>query len=126
MRFSLRSPNVWPFAFLAFLVVVAWLALLAGCISYDEVTCHHEAKGAIVDPSGRLAVGINSIQNAPKGVESAMVSYRDSMPLIGDEKEHYIQILLTGSNSVTAVTGVVSNICNAFIRTAPAVVDSKE
>jgi hypothetical protein len=121
LRFSL--PDLFPL--IAALVVFA-LFMVIGCTSLDEVSCHTEAKGAIVDRSGRLAVGSVNIQNAPRGVESAMVSYKDSMPLIGDEKEHYIQVLLTGSNSVASITGVVSNICNAFIRTAPAVVDSKE
>lgn len=121
LRFSL--PDLFPL--IAALAVFA-LLMAIGCTSLDEVSCHTEAKGAIADRSGRFAVGSVNIQNAPKGVESAMVSYKDAVPLIGDEKEHYINILMTGSNSVASVTSVVSNICNAFIRTAPAVVDSKE
>lgn len=122
MKFRFSLPDLFPFI-VAFIV---FILLMAGCTSLDEVSCHTEAKGAIVDRSGRLAVGSVNIQNAPKGTESAMVSYKDSMPLIGDEKEHYIQVLMSGSNSVMSITSVVSNICNAFIRTAPAVVDSKE
>lgn len=120
LRFSL--PDLFPFI-VAFIV---FILLMTGCTSLDEVSCHTEAKGAIVDQSGRLAIGSVDIQNAPKGVESAMVSYKDSLPLIGDEKEHYIRVLMTGSNSVVSIVGVVSNICNAFIRTAPAVVGSRE
>lgn len=121
LRFSL--PDLYP---LIVALVVFVLLMATGCTSLDEVSCHTEAKGAIVDRSGRFAVGSVNIQNAPKGVESAMVSYKDSMPFTGDEKEHYIQVLMTGSNSVASITGVVSSICNAFIRIAPVVVDSKE
>lgn len=122
MRLHFSLPDLLPLI----AAVPVFILLVTGCTSLDEVSCHTEAKGAIVDRSGRFAVGSVNIQNAPKGVESAMVSYKDSMPLIGDEKEHYIQVLLTGSNSVTSITGVVSSICNAFIQAAPAVVESKE
>lgn len=122
MKLRFSPPDLFPL--IAALAV--FVLLMTGCTSLDEVSCHTEAKGAIVDQSGRLAVGSVNIQNAPKGVESAMVSYKDSVPLIGDEKEHYIQVLLTGSNSVASITGVVSNICSAFIRTAPVVVEAKE
>lgn len=102
-----------------FTVLAVLSMAMCGCMSLDEASCHADLNGVLVDKSGRLAAGSVRIQSAPIGVESAMIKYEDSEPLIGDEKEHRINILITGTNSVESVTGVVSCICSAFIATAP-------
>lgn len=99
-----------------FAVGVALLAICTGCATKSR---HLDIAGAYVNQSGTVAVGSIEVQSAPEGVESAMVSYEDSAAWFSDVKEHSIRILLTGTNSVTAADGIVSNICAAFTATAP-------
>ena len=70
------------------------------------------------------SAGSIEVQSAPEGVESAMVKYEDDTSLFSDEKNHKINILMTGSNSVQSVTSVVHSICTAFIATAPVIVNA--
>jgi hypothetical protein len=104
-----------------FTVLAVLSMAMCGCMSLDDASCHADFDGVVVDKSGRLAAGSVKIQSAPSGVESAMVKYKDDTSLFSDEKKHEIDILITGSNSVSSVTSVVHSICNAFIATAPAI-----
>ena len=97
------------------------LMALCGCMSDDaEKSRHLDIGGVWTNPkSGTLIAGSIEVQSAPEGVESAMVKYEDDTSLFSDKKNHKINILMTGSNSVQSVTSVVHSICTAFIATAP-------
>ena len=99
-----------------FAVGVALLGICSGCATKSR---HLDISGAYLNQAGTVAIGSIEAQSAPEGVESAMVSYEDSAAWFSDAKEHRIRILLTGTNSVTAADGIVSNICAAFTATAP-------
>lgn len=101
----------------------AGIALLAVCTGCSGKTHHVDLAGMYATQAGTLAVGSIEIQSAPDGTESAMVSYEDDTSWFSDAKKHNIRILLTGTNSVAAAEGVVSNICAAFVATAPVISD---
>ena len=101
------------------ILFAAGVALLAICTGCATKSRHLDIAGAYLNQAGTVAVGSIEVQSAPEGVESAMVSYEDSAAWFSDAKEHSIRILLTGTNSVTAADGIVSNICAAFTATAP-------
>ena len=85
-----------------------------------EKSRHLDIGGVWTNPkTGTFIAGSIEVQSAPEGVESAMVKYEDDTSLFSDEKNHKINILMTGSNSVQSVTSVVQSICTAFIATAP-------
>lgn len=112
--------TVWDVVmFFTTLLFGAWL--LCGC---SAKTHHVDLAGCYATQAGTLAIGSIEVQSAPDGAESAMVSYEDSKAWFSDIKEHRIRILLTGTNSVTAADGIVSNICAAFIATAPTMISS--
>lgn len=102
------------------------LMVLCGCMSDDsEKSRHMDIGGVWTNPkTGTLIAGSIEVQSAPEGVESAMVKYEDDTSLFSDEKNHKINILMTGSNSVQSVTSVVHSICTAFIATAPVIVNA--
>ena len=102
------------------------LMVLCGCMSDDpEKSRHLDIGGVYTDPkTGTFIAGSIEVQSAPEGVESAMVKYEDDTSLFSDEKNHKINILMTGSNSVQSVTSVVHSICTAFIATAPVIVNA--
>ena len=102
------------------------LMALCGCMSDDtEKSRHLDIGGVYTDPkTGTFIAGSIEVQSAPEGVESAMVKYEDDTSLFSDEKNHKINILMTGSNSVQSVTSVVHSICTAFIATAPVIVNA--
>ena len=98
-------------------VIITLIVICSGCATKSR---HLDISGAYLNQAGTVAIGSIEVQSAPEGVESAMVSYEDSAAWFSDVKEHRIRILLTGTNSVTAADGIVSNICAAFTATAPA------
>lgn len=98
----------------------AGVAVLAICTGCATKTHHVDLAGMYANQTGTLAVGSIEIQSAPDGTESAMVSYEDDTSWFSDAKAHRIRVLLTGTNSTASAEGIVSNICNAFIMTAPA------
>ena len=102
------------------------LMALCGCMSDDpEKSRHLDIGGVWTNPkTGTLIAGSIEVQSAPEGVESAMVKYEDDTSLFSDKKNHKINILMTGSNSVQSVTSVVHSICTAFIATAPVIVNA--
>lgn len=104
------------------------IALLSfcGCMSDDiEKSRHLDIGGVWTNPeTGTFIAGSIEVQSAPEGVESAMVKYEDDTSLFSDKKNHKINILMTGSNSVQSVTSVVHSICTAFIATAPVIVNA--
>ena len=102
------------------------LMALCGCMSDEpEKSRHLDIGGVWTNPkTGTLIAGSIEVQSAPEGVESAMVKYEDDTSLFSDKKNHKINILMTGSNSVQSVTSVVHSICTAFIATVPVIVNA--
>lgn len=92
-----------------------------GCTTRSQ---HVALDGMFVSEAGTFAIGSIEVQSAPEGVESAMVSYEDDTSWFSDAKSHSIRILLTGTNSVASADGIVSNICAAFVATAPIVANA--
>lgn len=101
------------------LLFAAMAAAFVGCSSADK-SRHLDVSGLYANQSGTFIAGSIEAQSAPEGVESAMVAYEDSKAWLSEQKEHDIRILLTGTNAVTSAESIVSNICAAFIATAPA------
>jgi hypothetical protein len=99
------------------LSIIALCFIFAGCGGKAH---HIDLAGCYANQSGSIAIGSIEIQSAPGEIESAMVSYEDSKAWFSDAKEHRIRILLTGTNSVSSSSAIVEEICNAFIKTAPA------
>lgn len=98
------------------LLFLAGVSALIGCSSTDK-SRHVSVDGVYANG---MAFGSVDVQAAPSaGNESAMISYKDEADWFKDEKNHDIQILLAGSNSVENAHTIVSNICAAFIQTAP-------
>lgn len=98
------------------LLFLAGVSALIGCSSTDK-SRHVSVDGVYANG---MAFGSVDVQAAPsEGNESAMISYKDEADWFKDEKNHDIQILLAGSNSVQYAQNIVSNICSAFILTAP-------
>lgn len=94
--------------------------LVAGCGTTTK-SRHLDISGAYANQTGTIALGSVKVQSAPEGVESAMVKYEDDTAFFSDKKKHYVSVLLTGTNSTSAATGIVSNICWAFIATVPTI-----
>lgn len=102
------------------LFIVAGCAVFGGCTTADK-TRHIDVSGAYANG---MAFGSVEVQTASDESESAMVSYKDSVAWFSDAKEHDIRILLTGTNSVQSAGNIVSNICAAFVATAPVLTDA--
>ena len=99
--------------------------IVAGCGTTTK-SRHLDISGAYANKTGTIALGSIEVQSAPEGVESAMVKYEDDVAFLSDKKKHYVSVLLTGTNSTSAATGIISNICSAFIATAPTIAATSE
>lgn len=100
------------------LLFAAMGAAFVGCSSVDK-SRHLDVAGLYATQKGTFIAGSVEVQSAPEGVESAMVAYEDSKAWLSEQKEHDIRVLLTGTNAVKSAESIVSNICAAFIATAP-------
>ena len=100
----------------AILSVVA-IAACAGCATKSR---SFDASGMYVSESGQLAIGKIHVDAIPEGTDSAVIHYtEDTAWLSPSTKTHDIDIILTGTNSVGSASGIVRNICNAFVVVAP-------
>lgn len=91
-------------------------AIFCGC---STKTRNVEVDGMFASDTGTLAIGSVDVIAAPVGEESATIRYdEDNAWLSPSMKLHAIRILLTGTNSVAAVTGIVESICRAFVPAA--------
>lgn len=98
------------------------VAILAGLVILALACCGCAGKTRTIDmagmyasESGVLAIGEVEVMAAPKGEESATIKYtEDNAWLQPSMKKHNIKIMLTGSNSVEKVDGIVQHICEAF------------
>ena len=100
------------------LLIIAMAAALAGCATKSR---SFDAKGLYVSESGQLAIGRIHVDAIPEGTDSAVVHYSEDTAWIHDTKIHAIDIILTGSNSVTSARGIVKSITDAFVAVAPSV-----
>jgi len=93
------------------------LTLLAGCGKSVDV----EGDGMYANAnSGVVGIGSFEVVTYPEGVEGARIKYEeDTAWLSPSTKTHAFKIDIVGSNSCSQVSGVVSNICAAFVATAP-------
>lgn len=104
------------------IIIAAIAAVASGCATKSRT---FDAKGMYVSESGQLAIGYIHVDAIPEGVESAVVHYEEDVALLSPStKTHDIDIILTGTNSVSSSEGVIRAICDAFIQVAPALANS--
>lgn len=92
-------------------------AFMCGCGKSVDV----EGKGMYANAnSGVVGIGEFEVVTYPEGTEGARIKYEeDTAWLSPSTKTHAFKIDIVGSNSCSQVSGIVSNICSAFIATAP-------
>lgn len=100
---------------LMFAALVA--ALAAGCGKSVDV----EGKGMYANVnSGTVGIGEFEVVTYPEGVEGARIKYSEDTPWLSPgTKTHAFKIDIVGTNSCGQVSGIVSNICAAFVSSAP-------
>ena len=99
--------------------------LAAGCATKSR---SFDAKGMYASESGQFAIGKIHVDAIPEGTDSAVIHYSEDTAWISDTKTHYVDVILTGTNSVGSASNIVSSICTAFIaaKTADTGAKSKE
>lgn len=103
------------------IAVAAFAVAFTGCATKSR---SFDAKGMYVSETGQLAVGYVHVDAIPDGVESAVVHYEEDVALLSPStKTHDIDIILTGTNSVSSSEGVVKAICEAFVAVAPRIAE---
>lgn len=103
------------------IAVAAFAVAFTGCATKSR---SFDAKGMYVSETGQLAVGYVHVDAIPDGVESAVVHYEEDVALLSPStKTHDIDIILTGTNSVSSSEGVVKAICEAFVKVAPRIAE---
>lgn len=106
---------------LMMIAVAAFAVAFTGCATKSR---SFDAKGMYVSETGQLAVGYVHVDAIPDGVESAVVHYEEDVALLSPStKTHDIDIILTGTNSVSSSEGVVKAICEAFVAVAPRIAE---
>ena len=95
----------------------ATVAIAAGCGKSVDV----EGRGLYANSSsGVVGIGEFEVVTYPEGVEGARIKYEeDTAWLSPGTKTHAFKIDIVGTNSCNQVSGIVSNICAAFVATAP-------
>ena len=92
---------------------IAAAMLAAGCGTTKSRS--FEAKGLYASETGQVAIGKVHVDAIPEGTDSAVVHYSEDTAWISDVKTHYVDVILTGTNSVTNATSIVSSLCEAFV-----------
>ena len=111
-RLSVRLCLVPGQSTVARLAILLGLCLFAGCASK---TRNLDMAGMYASDAGTLAIGKVEVMAAPQNVESAHIRYKeDTAWLSPATKTHEVKILITGTNAVDKVDGIVKNICEAF------------
>ena len=109
------SPH-WRAATKAATVLTAMLCL-AGCAGPKSRS--FDAAGMYASDTGNVAIGKIHVDAIPEGTDSAVVHYsEDNAWLQPTMKLHDIDIILTGTNSVSSATNIVKSICEAFTKVA--------
>lgn len=100
------------------------VAALAGCKGPKARSV--DMSGLYASKTGQVAVGKIHVDAIPDGAESAVIHYTEDTALLSPTtKTHDIDIILTGTNSVSSAKGIVKSICNAFVSVAPAVAQAE-
>lgn len=100
-------------------------AALVGCMVFAFAGCGKsvdvEGKGMYANVnSGTVGIGDFEVVTYPEGVEGARIKYEEDTPWLSPgTKTHSFKIDIVGTNSCLQVSGIVSNICAAFISSAP-------
>ena len=111
-RLSVRLCLVPGRSTVARLAILLGLCLCAGCASKIR---NLDMAGMYASEAGTLAIGKVEVMAAPQNVESAHIRYKeDTAWLSPATKTHEVKILITGTNAVDKVDGIVKNICEAF------------
>ena len=106
------------------LTLVALAMFVAGCATKSRSI---DVKGMFVSESGQLAIGYGHVDAIPEATDSAIIHYEEDVALLSPStKTHDIDIILTGTNSVSSSEGIVKAICKAFVQVAPSVAAAKE
>lgn len=92
---------------------IAATALAAGCGTTKSRS--FDAKGMYLSETGQLAIGKIHVDAIPEGTDSAVVHYSEDTAWVSDTKTHYVDVILTGTNSVTNATSIVTSLCDAFV-----------
>ena len=92
-------------------------AVSAGCGKSVDI----EGKGMYANiNSGTVGIGEIEVVTYPEGVEGSRIEYEEDTAWLSPEtKTHAFKIDIVGTNSCSHVSGIVSNICAAFIASAP-------
>lgn len=92
-------------------------AFAAGCGKSVDV----EGKGMYANAnSGTVGMGVFEVVTYPEGVEGARIKYEEDTAWLSPEtKTHAFKIDIVGTNSCGQVSCIVSNICAAFVSSAP-------
>lgn len=98
-------------------------AALCGCATKSRT---FDAKGMYMSESGQLAIGKIHVDAIPEGTDSSIIHYAEDTAWISDTKTHYVDVILTGTNSVGSATNIVHSICEAFVRVAEKTVADKD
>ena len=100
--------------------VLCTAATLTGCTTGMKARSF-DAQGGYASETGQLAIGKVHVDAVPESVDSAIVHYAEDVALFSSTKTHRIDIILTGTNSVSCSSNIVDSICRAFISVAPRV-----
>ena len=92
--------------------VVAVATIICGCTTKSR---SFDAKGMYASESGQVAIGKIHVDAIPEGTDSAVIHYSEDTAWISDVKTHDIDVILTGTNSVTNASTIVDAICDAFV-----------
>ena len=92
-------------------------AILTGCGKSVDV----EGRGMYANAnSATVGIGDFEVVTYPEGVEGARIKYEEDTPWLSPgTKTHSFKIDIVGTNSCSQVSCIVSNICAAFISSAP-------
>ena len=111
-RLSVRLCLVPGQSTVARLAILLGLCLFTGC---RTKTRNLDLAGMYASEAGTVAIGKIELMSAPTGEESAHIRYKeDTAWLSPSTKTHEVKILITGTNAVDKVDGIVKNICEAF------------
>ena len=95
--------------------ILAFAALaLAGCGTTKSRAI--DASGMYMSEAGQLAIGRVHVDAIPEGQESAVIHYKEDTALLSPStKTHDVDVVLTGTNSVSNASEIVAALCDAFV-----------
>lgn len=99
------------------LIAIGLCAVASGCGKSVDV----EGRGMYANAnSATVGIGDFEVVTYPEGVEGARIKYEEDTPWLSPgTKTHAFKIDIVGTNACSQVSVIVSNICAAFISSAP-------